>query len=162
MPQKKTWLTRLATDNDSEPLLEMVKALLIDLGDGTENFDEDRFLHDAFGPDPQFRVLVASNPEGELFGYALFHDSYEPAYAARGVYLADLFVKDQARGSGLGKQLIAAVAKDAKDRGRSFIWLVSPKEENQNFYDKTMTVRVDLTAYALTSEDFEAFAASVG
>ena len=138
----------------------MVKALMIDLGDGTENFDEARFLNDAFGPEPQFRILVATDPEGELAGYALFHDSYEPAYAARGVYLADLFVKEEARGSGLGKKLIAAVAKDAKDRERSFIWLVSPKEENQAFYDKAMTVRVDLTAYALTTEDFEAFAAS--
>ena len=138
----------------------MVKALMIDLGDGTENFDEARFLNDAFGPEPQFRILVATDPEGELAGYALFHDSYEPAYAARGVYLADLFVKEEARGSGLGKKLIAAVAKDAKDRERSFIWLVSPKEENQSFYDKAMTVRVDLTAYALTTEDFETFAAS--
>jgi len=162
MTQKKTWLTRLATHSDSKSLVEMVKGLLIYLEEGTENFDEDRFIHDAFGPDPQFRVLVASDPEGELYGYALFHDSYEPAYAARGVYLADLFVKDEARGAGLGKQLIAAVAKDARDRGRSFLWLVSPKEENKNFYDKAMTVRADLSAYALTTEDFEAFAASAG
>lgn len=158
MPDIKEWTLRFATPEDGETLVEMVKLLLVHVGDGTDNFNEQRFLEDAFGNDPQFSVLVAVNQEGELGGYALFHDSYEPSHSARGVYLVDLFVKEGARGKGVGKQLIAGVARDARRRGREFIWLVSPGEDARAFYGSTMNIKVEVVAYALTGEDFEGLA----
>lgn len=149
---------RKAVVEDGEELIELVKALLAHLGDSIDNFDDHRFLNDAFGTEPQFSVLVVVASEGALMGYALFHDSYEPAYAARGVYLVDFFLRKEARGKGLGKRLLGAVAWDAQERGRTFLWLLSPDEEARAFYDHAMSVKVDLVAYALTANDFETLA----
>lgn len=161
MQKQTAYSIRRAVPEDGSELVEMVKALLVYLGDGIEDFDDDRFLDDAFGAEPQFSVLVVSSSKGSLVGYALFHDSYEPAYAARGVYLVDFFLRKEARNSGLGKRLLQAVAKDARERGRTFLWLVSPHDGARSFYDRTMNVKVDLVAYALTADDFENMADGV-
>ena len=154
-----SYAIRRAMKGDAREIVTMVKSLLTYLGDGIEHFDEARFLEDAFGHEPQFDVLVASTPSNQLVGYALFHDTYEPSYAARGVYLVDLFVKKKARGTGLGKKMVGAVARAAKSRGRTFVWLVTPNEEAKVFYDRVMSVKTDVTAYALTGDNFERMAA---
>ncbi|MEM8484148.1 MAG: GNAT family N-acetyltransferase [Bacteroidota bacterium] len=151
---------RPAKKADAAPLLELVQALCTHTGDGIEHFDDDRFLEDAFGDDPQFTVLVASDEAGQLGGYTLFFDAYEPSHTARGVYISDLFVATHARQAGLGRQLIAAVAKDAKARGRSFLWLVSPNADAHPFYNKIMDVSQALVAFALTYDAFDALAAA--
>src|SRR3546814_16795315 len=66
---------------------------------------------------PEFVVLLAEN-EGGLLGYAMFYDAYEPSYAARGVYMADLYVRPAARRLGLGRRLTAAVADHRRRPGR--------------------------------------------
>ena len=145
---------RKASAQDSVGLIEMVKELLTHLGNDVENFSEARFLEDAFGDAPQFSLLIAVDDDDEYQGYALFHDSYEPSHAAKGVYLADLFVCAQARGKGIGKLLLQAVARDANSRGREFVWLVSPQEDARPFYDNIMDIRDEAVAYALTGEHF--------
>lgn len=146
---------RRASVIDNVGLIKMVKALLTHLGHDLDNFSESRFLEDAFGEEPQFALLVALDNEGAYLGYALFHDSYEPAFAARGVYLADLFVTKEARGKGIGKLLLQAVAQDANERGRIFVWLVSPQEDARSFYDNVMDIRDEVVAYALTDQHFK-------
>jgi GNAT superfamily N-acetyltransferase len=146
---------RKATHSDRLGLVEMAKKLLTHLGNDVENFSEERFIEDAFGEQPQFAVIVAELDDGPLLGYALFHDAYEPSHTERGVYIADLYVTDLARGLGLGKSLLRAVAIDASNRGRTFVWLVSPQEDARSFYDGVMDIRDEMVAYALTGEHFE-------
>lgn len=155
-----TYSIRTATRADAAQLLDMVRALITHTGEGVEHFDDTRFLEDAFGEDPQFTAFVASDDNGQLGGYALFFDAYEPGHAARGVYISDLFVAAPARKLGLGRQLIAAVARDAKSRGRTFLWLVSPNADAHPFYHKIMDVSQDLVAFALTYDAFEALAST--
>ncbi len=135
-------------------VVEMAKALLMHLGDGIENFDEERYRDDAFGDDPQFKLLVAVTSDEELIGYTAFHDAYEPSYAARGVYIIDLFVDEAMRGQGVGTALIRAVARDAHARGRTFIWLVTTSDAARAYYDNIMNLKVNVTAYALTGDNF--------
>ncbi len=149
---------RRAIPEDGPELVDMVKALLIALDDGIEHFHEERFLNDAFGTEPQFHHLVATASGGRLIGYTLYQNSYEPSHAARGVYVIDLYVKDEARGEGVGTALIQAVGRDARERGKEFIWLVTPSDEARKYYDNIMDIRQDVTAYALTGERFETFA----
>ena len=147
---------RPATQEDGTAVVEMVKGLQIHLGETLEGFDEARFIEDAFGDEPQFTLLVAVEDDGESYlGYTLFHDAYEPAYAARGVYLSDLYVSAEARGKGIGKLLLQAVARDADARGRVFIWLVSPQEDARAFYDNVMDIREEVVVYALTDKHFK-------
>ena len=87
---------RRARPEDAAQLADLVRALMAHLGDALEGFAPERFAVDAFGPEPQFSVLVAES-RGTLIGYALFHDAYEPSFAARGVYLADIYVRPEMR-----------------------------------------------------------------
>jgi GNAT superfamily N-acetyltransferase len=97
---------------------------------------------DAFGPTPQFSARVAET-EGELVGYAVYSFTYY-TFTGRWLYLDDLYVHESARGSGVGKLLLAAVADDAAARGCFGIqWFVLDWNESAiRFYD-AMGARVD-------------------
>ena len=53
----------------------------------------------------------------EVAGFALFFHNYSTWMGKPGIYLEDLYVDEKARGSGLGKNLMAALAKLAQERG---------------------------------------------
>jgi GNAT superfamily N-acetyltransferase len=102
----------------------MADQLRAALGDPRGHLTSEVIIRDGFGEEPEFELVVAERSSG-LIGYALYLDVYEPAYAARGIYLADLFVCDQARGRGTGRRLIDAVAAAARERDRTFVWWVA-------------------------------------
>lgn len=79
-------------------------------------------LEESFGAQRRFRTLIALDA-GQVLGYAMFYPSYDSEHAARGVYLQDLFVVANARRRGVGRALIAAVARACKaDGGRYMFW----------------------------------------
>jgi GNAT superfamily N-acetyltransferase len=62
---------------------------------------------------------------GKPQGFALFFPNFSTFAGKRGIWLEDLFVRPEARGKGLGKALIAAVAAVAVKRGCArFEWAV--------------------------------------
>ena len=63
-----------------------------------------------FGERARFRVLLAEDA-GRAVGYALFYPSYDTEHADRGLYLQDLFVVPGSRARGIGRALMAAVAR---------------------------------------------------
>ncbi len=67
----------------------------------------------AFGPQPGFRVLMAEWEE-KAAGYALFYDFYSSFRGQRGLFLEDLFVRQDMRGKGIGKALLSRVAEIAQ------------------------------------------------
>jgi GNAT superfamily N-acetyltransferase len=71
---------------------------------------EDDLLRDGFGPQPKFRALIAEW-EGEAAGYASFFYFYSTFQGRPALFLEDLFVLEGLRGKGIGKGLLAAVAK---------------------------------------------------
>ena len=77
-----------------------------------------------FGAQPGAEVLIGE-VDGEPAGFALFFHNFSTFLGTRGLYLEDLFVRPAARGVGLGKHLMAALARIAvqRDCGR-FEWSV--------------------------------------
>jgi GNAT superfamily N-acetyltransferase len=73
--------------------------------------EEADLVRDGFGPAPKFRALIAEW-NGITAGYALFFDFYS-TWTGRGLFLEDLLVRDQFRSHGIGKELLAAVARIA-------------------------------------------------
>jgi GNAT superfamily N-acetyltransferase len=153
-PAPPPFRIRRAEAGDGPDLAVLVLALMAHLGDPPHTFDAGRFLGDAFGPQPQFDVLVAES-DSVLIGYALFHDAYEPAYAARGVYLSDVYVTPGRRREGVGRALLARVAREATARGRTFIWWVSRTDEARGFYRTLANVEQPVTAHAVTFAAFD-------
>ena len=66
---------------------------------------------DGFGENPRFRALIAESDE-QAAGYALFWPYYS-TWVGRGLFLEDLFVRASFRGRGIGRALLAAVARIA-------------------------------------------------
>ena len=72
---------------------------------------EEDLACDGFGENPRFRALIAEWHE-QPAGYALFFGYYS-TWAGRGLFLEDLFVRQAFRSRGIGKALLAAVARIA-------------------------------------------------
>ena len=66
-------------------------------------------LRDGFCEPPKFRALVAEW-DGQPAGYAFFFGYYSTFEGRAGLFLEDLYVRDQYRGKGIGKALLARVA----------------------------------------------------
>ena len=77
-----------------------------------------------FGAHPAAEVLIGE-VDGEPAGFALFFHTFSTFLGKRGLYLEDLFVRPAFRGAGLGRHLMAALARIAlqRDCGR-FEWSV--------------------------------------
>jgi len=77
-----------------------------------------------FGERPAAEALVAER-EGEVVAFALFFTNFSTFLAQPGLYLEDLYVKPEHRGSGIGRALLARLAALAveRDYGR-FEWSV--------------------------------------
>jgi len=72
---------------------------------------EDELKRDGFGKKPRFRALIAEW-DGQAAGYALTFGYYS-TWVGPGLFLEDLFVREPFRGRGIGKALLAAVARVA-------------------------------------------------
>jgi GNAT superfamily N-acetyltransferase len=73
--------------------------------------EEADLVRDGFGANPNFRALIAEW-DGQPAGYALFFGCYS-TWAGRRLFLEDLFVREPFRGRGIGKALLASVARIA-------------------------------------------------
>ena len=62
--------------------------------------------------------------DGEPVGHALFFHNFSTFQGRAGIYLEDLYVRPSARKKGIGRSLLAAVARIAKERGCGrFEWI---------------------------------------
>lgn len=75
-----------------------------------EDFARD--LADPGGP----RALIAERG-GAPCGFALYFFNYSTFLGRRGLYLEDLFVREEMRGQGVGKALLIELARLARDHG---------------------------------------------
>ncbi len=74
-----------------------------------------------FGAAPTAEAIVAeggvAEADGAVLGMALFFTNYSTWSGRNGIYLEDLYVTPDARGSGLGKALLRRLAALAVERG---------------------------------------------
>ncbi|WP_088311288.1 GNAT family N-acetyltransferase [Novosphingobium sp. B 225] len=78
-------------------------------------FDEGVLGAKLFGQRPYAEVLIGEI-DGTAQGFALFFHNFSTFEGKPGIYLEDLFVRPEARGSGLGKSLLARLAALALER----------------------------------------------
>jgi len=92
-------------------------------------------------PEHEVEAFVAEDASGTLVGLTHFRPYARPLAAAVGGFLDDLFVSPEARGSGAGRALIAAVAEEGRARGWTKVrWITA--EDNARaraLYDKVAT-----------------------
>ncbi len=119
-------------------------------------------LHDRlFGDSPALFGHVAER-DGRVVGMALWFLNFSTWRGTHGIYLEDLYVQPQHRGSGLGKELLRTLAEVCVQRGYARLeWSVldwnTPSIE---FYQAAGAVPMDdWTVFRLTDEALTTFAA---
>jgi len=107
---------RPAPPNDAAFILEMIRELAaFEREPDAVKATEDDLLRDGWGPAPKFEALIAEL-EGSPAGFALFFHNYSTWEGRAGIYLEDLYVAERARGHGIGRRLVAALAALAVER----------------------------------------------
>jgi GNAT superfamily N-acetyltransferase len=85
---------------------------------------EDALLRDGFGARPQFRALIAEW-QRQPAGYVVFFDYYSTFRGAAGIFLEDVYVREEFRGKGIGKALLVRLAAIAqKERCTTIVFNV--------------------------------------
>jgi GNAT superfamily N-acetyltransferase len=109
---------RWATENDAALIVHFIRELAIFEKEPVEHVKvtEEALRRDAFGPNRRVEALIAELA-GKPVGFTLFFPNYSTWEGKPGLYIEDIFVEESARGSGVGRKLIAAVVKIARSRG---------------------------------------------
>jgi len=144
-----------ATERDVPVILQLIKGLaeyekLAHLVTATE----DDLRTALFGPSPVAGAVIAS-VDGRPVGYALWFQTFSTFLGRRGFYLEDLFVVADARGMGVGRALLAHLARIALERGCDRVdWAVLDWNEAAiRFYQGIGARPIDeWTVYRLTGE----------
>ncbi len=97
-----------------------------------------------FGEAPAAEVLLAEL-DGASVGFALFFHNYSTFLAQRGIWLEDLFVRPDMRGHGIGRALLAHLARLAvtRDCGRLEWTVLDWNESAIGFYRRLGAVALD-------------------
>jgi ribosomal protein S18 acetylase RimI-like enzyme len=161
MTDAKTSTIRAALAGDCGDIHAMLNELAIAVGD-TDKFVssiDDLRLH-GFGESPLFDVLIAELDENAV-GLCLYFYTFSSWMGAPGIYVQDLYVDEDQRGTGLGRRLLAQAAAAGKARGANYLRL-SVDHANfsgQQFYDALgMRCRDDEHIYQADGAIFTALA----
>lgn len=147
-----------ATEEDVPLLLRFVKELA-----EYENLShevsatEEALKESLFGGRRVAEALLAYLGD-EPVGFALFFHNFSTFLGRPGIYLEDLYVRPEFRGSGIGRTLLAHLAKLAKERGcgRLEWWVLDWNEPSIGFYKSLGAVAMDdWTVYRVTGEALE-------
>ncbi len=91
-------------------------------------------------------------------GFALFFHNFSTFLGKPGIYLEDLYVRPEFRGSGIGRALLVRLAKLARERGcgRLEWWVLDWNEPSIGFYKSIGAVAMDdWTVYRVAGEALE-------
>jgi len=104
---------RQASADDANAFLSLVDGLAeYEKLPPPDDRGRDRLVAAAFGPEKRFDVLIAELT-GKPVGYAVIFETYSTFLARPKLFLEDLFVTPQYRGSGAGDALLKACAREA-------------------------------------------------
>lgn len=136
--------TRVAVAADLPLICELIRSLAEyeDLLDEISFVEED-LGHLLFGETPVAEVLIGEI-DGEAEGFALYLPKLSTFKGKLVLYLEDLFVRECARGKGLGALLLRQVGANAFERGCSRVeWAVLDWNEPAIEFYKRLGARVD-------------------
>ena len=114
-----------------------------------------------FGPRPFAEALLAE-VDGEPAGFALFFHNFSTFRGQPGLYLEDLFVRPPHRSQGVGRALLARLARLAVERGCGRLeWAVLDWNEPALGFYRALGARPldEWTVYRLDGEALDRLAA---
>ncbi len=108
---------RPATPTDVPTILRFIRELaLYEREPDAVVATEADLLRDGFGPTPRFKAIIA-DLDSKPVGFALYFTSYSTWRGHHGIRLEDLYVTPEHRKKGIGRALLAHLARIAVDEG---------------------------------------------
>ncbi|WP_029011129.1 GNAT family N-acetyltransferase [Azospirillum halopraeferens] len=108
---------RPATVDDAETIHRFVRELAaFEREPDAVKASVDDFRRDGWGPSPVFEALIAEL-DGAPAGFALTFRNYSTWEGRHGIFVEDLYVSPEARRYGVGRHLLAAIARRAVEQG---------------------------------------------
>jgi GNAT superfamily N-acetyltransferase len=146
---------RSATRDDVPLIAELIRGLarFEKLEQEVEMTDE--LLADGLFGDRPYAEVVLAEDDGRPVGFALFFHNFSTFLGRPGIYLEDLFVLPERRGQGIGRMLLAHLARLAVERGCGRLeWAVLDwNKEAIKFYERLgARPNSDWTVYRLAGE----------
>jgi GNAT superfamily N-acetyltransferase len=132
------------------------------------HMSEDQLRTALFGPDPALYGLAAlsdTTPAARQVGYALYFLNFSTFEGVHGIYLEDLYVEPDHRGTGLGKQVLRTLAATAVANGFARVewWVLKWNTPSIDFYNSLGAVPMDeWTPFRLTGPALRRTAAGTG
>jgi GNAT superfamily N-acetyltransferase len=153
-------LIRRATPKDVPEIVAMVRELAeYEKAREQAVATEDQFHRVLFGPDPKVfaHVVEHETPDGRsLGGFAMWFLNFSTWLGRHGLYLEDLYVRPELRGSGYGKRLLATLAQECIDNGYGRLewWVLDWNEPALGFYSSLGATPMDeWTVHRVTGDD---------
>lgn len=152
---------RPATAEDAGLILHFIRELAIyEKAESSVQTDEAGICASLFGVDAKAQALVCER-DGQAIGYAVYFYNYSTWLGRNGIYLEDLYISPEQRGSGAGKALLQYIARlaVAQNCGR-FEWSVLDWNTPAiDFYKAAGAVAQDeWTVYRLQGDALRKFA----
>jgi GNAT superfamily N-acetyltransferase len=146
---------RPATVEDVPSLLGFIHALAEDEGFADPiTATEEKLRQALFSPAPAAFAIVAWLDD-EAVGFALYYFTFATTLAQRGLHLDDLYVRASARGHGVGRALLAHLARLAQREGcgRFEWWALRWNDKAIAFYKKLgIATRDELILFRASGE----------
>jgi len=146
---------RSATKEDVPVVAELIRGLArYEKLEHEVVMTEDLLAAGLFGERPYAEVVLAVD-EDRPVGFALFFHNFSTFLGRPGIYLEDLFVVPEERGSGVGRNLLEHLARLAVDRGCGRLeWAVLDWNRDAIAFYERLGARPnsDWTVYRLTGE----------
>jgi GNAT superfamily N-acetyltransferase len=157
-----TTVLRAATPADVPVILTFVRELAEYEREPQAVVATEAMIHTSlFGPDAVAHGVIAEQ-NGDPVGFAIYFFNFSTWLGRRGLYLEDLYVRPAARGTGVGRQLLAHLARVAVEHGCGRMeWAVLDWNEPAIGFYKQLgaTPLDDWTVFRLTGESLHALAA---
>ncbi len=146
---------RPATRADVPLVLEFIRALARYERLEHEVLATEADLGEALFGERRHAEVVFACSDGKAVGFALFFHNFSTFRGRPGIYLEDLFVLPEARGRGIGRRLLAYLARTAVERRCARLeWAVLDwNEPSIRFYRSLGAVPMDeWTLFRLTGD----------
>ena len=156
---------RPARSDDSATIANLVHELAV--YEKLEQFARataDDFRRHLFGPRPYAEAILAE-VNGEPVGMALAFPTFSTFRGQPGLYLEDIYVRPEHRGRGIGKALLASMARLATERGFGRLeWAVLAWNAPAIGFYRALGARPmdDWTVYRLDEAPLDRLAARAG
>lgn len=105
--------------------------------------------------------VIIAEFEGMPVGYALYFFNYSTFVGRAGLYLEDLYIKPEFRGTGFGKEIFKFLGKKAKENGcKRMEWTcLNWNKSSIKFYESLGAVQMDeWTVHRLTEKEIKKLA----